>query len=597
MLPLYKRGYVPFISTLSLLYSVSSVDSQAFTLQQRFCCCIELVNVCCDVDEFDVQVDQSLITGDDPDRVRTIYFGNYSRAHIDADYIKNNLNIFASEALNCESARALLIPSTEGFIVPVGDIHLEQITPNLCLANFSDKVQATRLREPLDLAIGFQDGFVVSGQDIQVNLALREAIVGYSLPQHTTVASSDPTDDTKLDLSLNVQIGSNSRHNETCFSQANLDQLAFRLGDPNGTNAECLFAATGVSRDFQGGTARIDLLGLTQTQYLRQECYESYELTEELGIFTFQVNPSFGTGCEYIEAYPEYYEAFYFTVTISSTVTAQNQQLFANTIQLDYVQESLQLLPCSVDDEGFDQDVSSLIPMGRLRFDLRVLTDYQFVPIEVNLEELHIQDVDLRIVSGPTFLPQLVNESNVVEYTLETTECLWVITQHSEQPATQENLIGCTVDYLSQMTIKANVTFADTFTQANVLLGDERSVVYESKNGSDCPVQAITTDITTVYNAEMVVQDPFGNTENLNLDNDVIIRLFLDAALMTAFDGLTVVMDQIIVTLTSNDGVEEDQEFVRLYSLNDKRSRMQLDFHSILLRRAFLQKLHGSTRK
>ena len=577
MLLLHKRPYVLFLSTISLLYCVWSVNSQAFTLQQRFCCCLNLTNICCDVDEFDVQVDQSLQTGDDPDFIRTVHYGNFSRAHVDADYIKNNLNIFASEPLHCQSARALLIPSTEGLIVPVGDIKLVQITPNLCLANFSNVVEATRLREPLDLAIGFQDGFVVSGQDIQVDLALREAVVGFSLPQHTIVAGADSNENGNLDLSLNVQIGPNSRHNETCFTQSN--QLAFQLGDPVTANPNCLFPATAVSRDLQGSTARVDVTGLTQSQYLREECYESYEVTDNAVVFTFQANLAFGAGCEYIEEFPHYYDPFYFTVSISSEITARSEQTLANTVQLDYIQESLELIPCSVDDEGFDQDVSALIPMGRLRFDLRVVADYQVVPIEVNLVDLHIQDVDLRIVSGPTFLPQRVNESDVVEYTLETTECLWVITQHSEQPATPENLIGCTVDYLSQMTIQANVTFADTFFQDNVLLGDERSIVYQSNNASDCPVQAITTDVTSVYNAELIVQDLFGNSENLNLDNEIVVRLSLDAALMSAFDGLTVVMEQVIVTLTSEEENEEDENFVRLYSTNDKRSRMQLDFH------------------
>ena len=271
---------------------------------------------------------------------------------------------------------------------------------------------------------------------------------------------------------------------------------------------------------------------------------------------------------------------YFFTVSIASTLTAQSDQTLANTVLVDFREDSLELRPCAVDDEGFDQDVSSLIPMGRLRFTVDVLTDYQFVPIEADLVELKIRDVDLRVLSGPTFLPEQVNESDVVRFVVETSECLWVITQHSAQPATQENLIGCTVDYLSQLTIRANVTFADNFVQDNVALGDERSIVYQSANASDCPVQAISTDVTSTYNAGLILQDPFGNSENLNLDQDFIVRLSLDANLMTAFDGLTVVMDQIIVELASDElEASEGDRFVRMFSVADKQAQMQLAFH------------------
>ena len=576
MLPLHKSRYDLIILSISLLYSVWSVNSQAFSQEERVCCCVNISNACCAIDNFDIQVDQTLQSGNVPDFIQTPFYGNFTRAHVESDWLKNNFNLFSQEALNCENARILLLPTEDGKIVPVGDIVPEQINPNLCLVNFSGLVEATRLREELDLVIGFQ-GIAVSGNNIEVGIALRESIVGFTLPQHTFVVSADQIDSTKLDINLNIQIGQNSGHNESCFETSNLDQLFFQLGDPETVAPECRFPATAVSRDLQGSTARVDALGITQQQYLNQ-CYESFEVTEQAVIFTYQVSPSFGAGCEYTTDFPNYYDTYFFTVSISSTLTGESDQTLANTVQIDYRDDTLELIPCAVDDEGFDQDVSSLIPMGRLRFTVDVLTDYLFVPIAVNLTEANIQDIDLRVVNGPTFLAERVNESDVVRFVVETSECLWVITQHSEQPATQENLIGCTVDYLSQMTIRASVNFADNFEQDNVLLGDERSILYQSNNATDCPVQAVSTDVTSVYNAGLIVQDVFGNTENLNLDQDIIVRLTLDSELMTAFDGLTVVMDQLIVTLTSDEIEEEDGDFVRLYSANDKRAQMQFDF-------------------
>lgn len=571
----YGNGLIFFL----FLYAFFGVNSaQQFNQRDRFCCCLNISEACCAIENFDVQVDQTLRTGNDPTYIRTVYYGNYSRAHIDSNYIKNNFNLFSSgQELDCEATRVLLLPTRDGFIVPLADITLQQITPTLCLANFSNLVYAERLREDVDLAIGFQ-GIVPSYEDIDVQIALREKIVGYTLPQHSTVVTADPQDSTKIDISLSVQIGANSIHNETCFAQENLDQLAFQLGDPLQAKPECLFPATSISDISPRGSVLIETLGITQAQYLNQ-CSDSVEFRDGSVVYTFQVSESFGTSCGYIEEYPDEYPSYFFTITIASTISANNQEQLANTIQLDYRQDTLELIPCASDDEGFDQSVSSLIPMGRLRFTLDILTAYQFVPVAVGLPTLNIQDIELRVVSGPTFLPQRVNESDVTQYVLETAECLWVVTQHSEQPATQENLIGCTVDYLSQMSITANVTFADAFVQDNVLLGDERSIVYQSNNASDCPVQAATTDVTSTYNAQLIVQDRFGASDSLNLDQEIVIRVGLDSQLMQAFDGLTVVMDQIIINLVSDELTAEDGEFVRMFSTVDKISQMQLDFH------------------
>lgn len=579
MLPLQFRKSI-FVSFLALLGLFTTSNGQAFTLFERICCCRNITNACCAVDIFDIQSTQKLETGNETDFIRTQFYGNFTRAYADEDYIKNNLNIFAPEPVNCSETFALLLPTGDGLIVPLGQIVLDQISPQVCLMNFTSKVEATRLRETVDLALGFRDGFVPSGNDITVDLILRESIVGFSLPQHSFVATADPNDGTRLDLTFSVQVGQNSIHNTSCYEEPNLDQLAFQMGDPLDPaypKADCLFPATSLARSLSRPTYRVDTLGIAQADYLNN-CYDSVEVTEDFVIFTFQVAPAFGTSCEYIEDFPEYYDPYVFTVSISSTIMANNDgSTLANTVQVDYLDNTLELLPCSVDDEGFNRDVSELIPMGRLRFDVDVKTAYQFVPIDVTLPELKIQDIELEILSGPTF--SNVNGTDVSKFTVQTRECLWVVTQHSEQPATQENLIGCTIDYLSQMTIVANVTFADSFIQDNELIGQERTIRYQSNNATDCPVQAITTDVTTTYNADLILQDVNGQTDNLNLDSPVIIRLGLDPNLMQAFDGLNVVMEQLIVTLTSEELTAVDGEFVRMFSPSDKRSQMQFDFH------------------
>lgn len=579
MLPLHLRSF--FVSALLVCLSLlSSSYGQTYSILERVCCCENATEACCPVNFFDVQTDQSIGTGLIPDQVVTPYYGNFSAVNVDENYIKNNLNIFAPEDVDCADALALLLPTEEGRIVPIAQVELEQIGPAVCLVNFSSVAKADRLREEVDLVIGFREGFVLSGTEIDVSLVLRESIVGFTLPQHSFVATADPNDSTRLDLTLSVLISPNSKHNDTCFAPDNLDQLAFQLGDPADPSyprPECLFPATNKIQSDNRPTFRIDALGIEQSQYLNQ-CYDSIEVTEDNVIFTYQVREAFGNNCEYVVEFPEYYNPFFFTVSISTRIMATNDGgTLANTVEVDYRDDTLQLIPCAVDDEGFDQDVSSLIPMGRLRFNVDVKTSYDFVPIGIVLEELRIGDVDLRVVDGPIF--SAVNGTNTGRLTVETTECLWVITQHSEQPATQENLIGCSIDYLSQMTIVANVTFADTFIQDNELLGQERSIVYQSNNASDCPVQAISTDVTAAYNADLIIQDPFGNSENLNLDTPIVSRLGLDATLMQAFDGLNVVMDQVIVTLTSDELTAADGEFVRMFSPNDKRNQMQFDFH------------------
>lgn len=520
-----------------------------------------------------MQSDQTLQTGNVADWVRSVHFGNFTAAHVDESYIKNNFNILASEPLDCAAARVFLLPTGFGKIVPIAEIELEQISARLCLANFSSRVHATRLREQLDLVVAFR-GIAVSGEDITVDLALREEIVGYTLPQHSFTVSSSV--ENSLDLNLNIQIGQNSAHDPACYNETNLDALFFQLGSER--LAECRFPVSSINPT----GLRVDLDELQQSEYLNTGCYESVEQGDEETVFLFQITPGFGdesSVCGYIASNPSSYDPYFFTVSIPNRITTTSDNTLANTVALRYDENTLELRPCSVDDEGFDQGVSSLIPMGRLRFLLRVLTDYDFLPIAVSLPTLNIQDIDLRIVEGPDFLPASANETHVVQFTLETTECLWVITQHSEQPATPENFIGCTVDYLSQMSVVANVTFADAFSQSNRLLGEERNIVYQSTNASDCPIEAVTTDITSTYNAKLQVSDTRGNTENLNLANPIIVSIALDELLMQSFQGLSVIMDQVIVTLSSN-AEDENIEYVRMFSVSEKIGQMGLDFHA-----------------
>ena len=293
------------LAQMTLAFMTTSF-AQEFTQRERICCCVNASNACCPIDNFDVQTQQTLQTGDQPDFIQTPYYGNFTRAHVDSAYLKNNFNIFSTQELVCEKSRVLLLPTLPGKLVPVADIALQQVNPQLCLGNFTGLVEATRLREELDLVIGFQ-GITTSGEDIEVHIALREAIVGFTLPQHTIIATADPNDNQKLDINLNVQFGQNSKHNESCFLESNVDQLAFQLGNLTMAKPECLFPATSVSRSSLRETARVDAQGIDQAAYLNQ-CYESFEITENAVVFTYQVNPSFGNNCEYIADFPDYYE-------------------------------------------------------------------------------------------------------------------------------------------------------------------------------------------------------------------------------------------------------------------------------------------------
>lgn len=544
-------------SFIILLFAVLATLSYA-TLEESFCGCAG--NECCVLTDVDFFQTQQLSTGQPGDVVETVEYGNFTIAYAEDAVTKNNYNFFSLTPIDCTSSQAFLFEQG-GISEPIAMVNLVQANPNNCLMNFSTLVSEDDLRKTLDLVLAFGD---IPGET--VNIVILEQIVPFTEPTHTWVVEETQGDDSVVAMSLNIQINADSNHNESCLEESNVENVFFQLipgGDAPGTLENCIFPVDTMSVNDAEKSVRINY-GLLQSEY--QRCYRQDPETIGQDIrYTMEVRPVIG-GCDYYDSY----ETYIFTVTLDSQIQVNNTAN-VNSLVIDYLPDTLELVPCTPELDG----VNPLVPLARLDFVVEVNTAYGVEAVSVALTERVLSEVPLDIISGANY-SSLPGSNTKARFRLRTSECLFVETQHSAQPATQANLIGCAIDYLQPMDIQALATYTDGFTESNDLVGAERDVIFQSQSAAECAgIIVPVSDVTQEYGAQLILEDYNQQTANLNLNNPIVARVELTNTDLAETTGVSVVVNDLVVTLTA---ATSGTVFRRVYTQADKIANMQFDF-------------------
>ena len=541
------------IATALLAYSAVAVE-----LEEAFCGCTS--NQCCTLTPLDFFVTQTFSTGTSGSVVETLDFGNFAIAYEEGAVVKNNFNFFSIAPIDCTQSQGFLFEQN-GAAAPIAVTTLVQSSPNNCLMNFSTLVSEDDLRKTLDLVLAF-----AGIPDQFVNVVTLETIVPYTNPTHTWVVEETQGDDSVVATTLNIQINADSNHNESCLEATNVDNVFFQFipgGDAPGTLAECRFPVDTMVVNQAEKTVRIDY-GLLQQEY--QRCYrQDPELIGQNIVYTMEMRPVIG-GCDYYDSYATYV----FTVTLDGQISANNTAN-VNSLVIDYLDDTLEIIPCTAELSG----VNPLVPLARLEFIVEVNTAYGTEALSVALTEKTLSEIPLDII-GSANLTGLPGSNTKARFRLRTSECLFVETQHSSQPATQANLVGCTVDYLQPMDIIAFATYADGFTESNDLRGTERDVIFTSASAAECAgIIAPVSDVTQEYGAQLILEDYNQQTASLNLNNPIVARLELTNTNLAETTGVSVVLNELVVTLTE---AVSGTVYRRTYSQSNKIVQMQFDF-------------------
>ena len=548
--------YVTSFVLLSTTLFATSV--RAVELEEAFCGCSD--NQCCTLTPIDFFQTQTFSTGTSGNVVETIEYGNFTIAYEEDAVVKNNFNFFSISPIDCTQSQGFLFEQ-DGPAEPIAVATLIQSNPNNCLLNFSTLVSEDDLRKTVDLVLAF--GGI---PDEQVNVVTLETIVPYTEPTHTWVVEETQGDDSIVATSLNIQINADSNHNESCLEEANVENVFFQFlpgGDAPGTLETCKFPVDTMVVNEVENTVRIDY-GLLQSEY--QRCYrQDPEARGQDIVYTMEVRPVIG-GCDYYDSYSTYI----FTVTLDSQINV-NATANVNSLVIDYLDDTLTLIPCTAELDG----VNPLVPLARLDFIVEVNTAYGTEATSVVLTEKTLSEIPLDIV-GDVNLTALPGTNTKARFRLRTSECLFVETQHSSQPATQANLIGCTVDYLQPMDIQALATYADGFTESNDIVGAERDVVFGSASAAECDgIIVPVSDVTQEYGAQLVLEDYNEQVSSLNLNNPIVARVELTNTDLAETTGVSVVLNDVIVTLTA---ATSGTVYRRTYSQANKITQMQFDF-------------------
>ena len=543
-----------YTSILYLVICLAVVNGANIT--ESFCGC--LTPDCCAITEIDFNLQNFFLSGTNPSAVSTVAYGNFSSSHVEYDVPKSNIVFFGTGALSCNQSFGMLFERDAA--TPATIVTFEQLTPGACLLNFSETLSETELRSTLDLVIS--TAYITDPLGGLVAFSLQENIVPYTSPTHTFVVEEDQNDDSVVALSLNIQTYPFTIHNTSCLEASNLGGMQFQFtpgGSAPGTLANCIFDAEAVIVNNNDSTVQItyDFLQADYTRCYRQD---PSNLGQDI-VYTFEVEPIID-GCSYYSLY----DTYVFTITVDSELFA-NTTANVNSMILNYVQTSVSLEICTAEFN----DINPLVPLARLVFTLEIDTAYDTVATSIILIQSIIEDLNLEQV-GATVLTSLPGSNTRATFVLRTAECLFVDTEHSGTPNTQENLIGCSIDYLPPMDIVATATYVDGFTETNDLSGTERDIVFNSDNvTADCAgVVVPVNDVTAEYGAILVVEDLNGRTDSLNLNNPIVARIELTNVNASLTSGVYVVLNDIIVDL--------DGEYRRTYTMTDKIIQMQYDF-------------------
>ena len=531
--------------------------ARATDLETSFCGCAG--NQCCVLTDIDFFVTQTFSTGQTGGHVETIEYGNFTVAYAEADVVNNNFNFFSLAPIDCTQSMGLLFEQNGAAELVVSKT-LIQANPNNCLLNFSTLVSEADLRKPLDLVLAF-----AGMPDQTVNVVVLEPIVPYTTPTHTWVVEETQGDDSIVSTSLNILVHAHSGHNESCLEAANVEHVFFQFlpgGNAPFTMAQCRFSIDTMNVNAAERIVRIDY-ALLQSEY--QGCYR--QDPESVGqdiVYTMEVRPEIG-GCDYYETYATYI----FTITLDSQLSV-NTTAGANSLVIDYLDDTLTLLPCGAELNG----ANPLVPLARLDFVVEVNTAYGTEAISIALTEKTLSEIALHIIGSANY-SSLPGGNTKARFRLRTSECLFVETAHAAQPATQANLIGCSVNYLQPMDIEALATYTDGFTESNDLRGNERNVLFTSSSPQECAgIVVPVSDVTQEYGATLIVEDYNGRSDSLNLNNPIVVRVELANTDLAVTSGVSVVLNDVVVTLTAETS---GTVYRRTYTQADKIEQMQLD--------------------
>jgi hypothetical protein len=524
--------------------------SNGFTPYEVVCGCESTTLECCPITLFNIFLSQYIQSGSDPYAIQSHYHGNLSNVYYDEIYSpKTNFNLFSagSTPVDCTKIRSFLVEN-QNQVVPYAEISLTQVDTSVCLANFTMLLSQSELIKDLDLVVLFSE----FDENIQFSFISREAIKAYSIPNHVFTINEN-NDDNAVDISLNIQINDVSIHNESCLSIENENNIKFAFVQTTGTN--CGFNIDNMVVNNAQNTVKLDLT-LEANEYTR--CSTSVQNRENDIQYLFNVEPII-PGCDYYEDFAPYT----FQVSIENTITANNSVTVGDILVLDVIGESIQLIPC---------DEDSLIPTAKVQFEFHVLTDYaNAVPTDVQIIQASFADVGIEVLSGPVYESINGGTGTLSKFVLITEECLWIDTQHSGDVASNENFIGCSIDYLPPLNIQVRGTFSNGLVENDNLIGDDRFISFESNNISECPVIIPNNDLTREYTASLIIENKFGERNELNLNDDIIVRIVLDNLDLVLENQIAVALSEIVVNV--------DDEFVRLYSTSEKSNLMQFSFH------------------
>jgi hypothetical protein len=382
------------------------------------------------------------------------------------------------------------------------------------------------------------------------------SILTLTSAQPIHIFTVDLNDLTVVNLDLNIN--KNSYANFSCIT--NQSQILF-LDDED--QPLCTFDTD----SFNSINADNVVLGfnLAQNEYI----YCNYNDVDEENeiVYYFKVKSDIK---DCVDNYDENYTDFVFTVGFLKQININTTNTVEEVVSIDIDDDSLNMVFCPEDER--DVDISHLIPMAKLKFTVNVITLYTLAPILLEIIESEFGDVNLALVSEITFTDHDDDSTHTtISFELQTTECLWVQTLHNQLPNSESNFIGCSIDYLPALSLNLRTTFADNSIETTSINNADRFVTFTSQNVDDCPVLPISNDVTTIFRSDLIIQDDSGNDNNFNLNQQIIIKIELLNLELVAQSGVSVVINEVIVSL--------DNEFIRAYDVTNKKSQMQLDYH------------------
>lgn len=549
----YSSIFVVFFFASLFIFTSEAVD-----LLDAFCDCTE--DECCNLSDLNLNLVNNINTGSNEFEIVSPLFGNYSAAYAVAGISKQNINLFAFSAINCVDSIALLFDQTSDSTTPLAEVALTQVDATTCQINFDFEISEADLRKTLDLVIAFRD-VAIGGTNLVVQLL--DSIVPFTLPTHQWIVQETQGDDAVVTMSLNIQINENSAHEEACVTnQERYFRFLPAVDAPRDAEA-CTFLIDGIQTFDNGERIQLDYT-FEQEDYT--ECYR--QTPQNIGqsiVYTFEVVPQI-EGCEYFADYP----SFIFTATLSNQLDF-NQTANVNQAVLRTLASSIRLVPC----EGTENEVNSLVPIARIEFDIQIDTAYGTPTSAVNILTSTMQDVGFGLVTSegmPTnaFTYSSLPDGNTrASGTLRSNECLFVDTVHSGSPASQQNLLSCSIEYLPPLDLEVNIIYNDGFVEVADLIGTGREISFESDSLTECAGIIIpSNDVTQVYQAQLTMKDYNDRTSSLNINNPIVLQVDLTNVDLVTETGVSVVIEDVVVSF--------DDEFRRTFTQDDKEALMKV---------------------